>query len=289
MKKIYIANEVTLYDLFYTIWGWTFFVLVNSVQIFILPIILFLTFLFDKDRKIVIYTIKVFCQIFYFLNFVQKTTLEKNNLKAPKKGERRIYIANHASMFDTILMYLLPGPIASIMKESYAKIPVIGWLSAMAGNVILKEDNTASNVNVYMKVVEKLEKGVPIIIYPEGTKSKDSKIGKFYNGAFKIALETKSDIIPVAFDTWNVIRPGNLWIRDVKHNIKILDTLKYDDFKNMNFKELSKTIRIKLIEGLLEIRDKRRKNSKIYYRHDKKYINLDNDMREELLFLKSEN
>jgi 1-acyl-sn-glycerol-3-phosphate acyltransferase len=287
MKKIYIADEVTIFDLIYTIWGWAFFVIVNSIQIFVLPVIYVLTFLFDKDKKVVIYTIKVFCQIFYFLNFFQKTTVERNKLKSPKKGERRIYIVNHASMFDTILMYLLPGPIVSIMKEAYAKIPVIGWLSVMSGNLILMEDDTSSNVNVYMKMVEKLERGVPIIIFPEGTKSKDSKIGKFYNGAFKIALETKADIVPVAFDTWNVIRPNYFWIRDVKHNIRILDTVKYEDFKDLSYKEVAKNIRIKIIEGLLEVRDKRRGKTKAYYRRSQKYIDIDNEMREELLLLKS--
>ena len=257
-KELY--DKVTIPEVFYTIIGWSMFLIVNSIQLLIAPFVFLICLLFDRDKKILIYMLKFFFQIFYFLNFVQKVYLDKNGLKAPKKGERRIYVLNHASMFDVILMLLLPGPVKSIMKESYTRIPVIGWIAVLAGNIVLKDNNASGNkINVYMNVIEELERGSPVIIYPEGTKSKDSKIGKFYNGTFKIALDTKADIVPVVFDTWNVIRPGDFWIRDVHHSIKILDTIKYDEFKEMNYKEISKNVRFKLIEGLIDVRDARRK------------------------------
>lgn len=282
-----IEKKIKTKEVFYTILGWTMFILVNSVLIFIVPIIFLFSIIFDKDRKVFSYIIKFFFYIFSFLNFVQNVDIDYNNLKAPKKGERRIYVLNHASMFDSILMNLLPGAVKSIMKEAYAQIPVIGWIAVFAGNVVLKESpSTGEQFDVYMNVIEKLERGSPIVIFPEGTKSKDSKIGKFYHGTFKIALDTKADIIPVVFDTWNVIRPGGLWIRDINPTIRILDTVKYDDFKDRSYKEISKSIRIKLLDGLLKVRDQRRNNSKKYYRHNQKYIDLDNEMRIDLNKLK---
>jgi 1-acyl-sn-glycerol-3-phosphate acyltransferase len=277
--------DVRPVEVFFSILGWTMFILVNTLQIIIAPFVLLLTFLFDRERKTLAYLIKFFSNVFYFLNFVQRNHVDRNCLKAPKKGERRIYVLNHASMFDVILIYLLPGPIKSLMKESYTKIPIIGWIAVLAGNIVLKED-IDNRIGVYVTTVKRLENGSPVVIFPEGTKSKDSKIGKFYFGTFKIALETKSDLVPVVFDTWNVIRPGGLWIRDVDINIRILDTVKYDDFKDMEYKELSDIFRIKLMQGLLDIRDERRNKKKYYYRKAQKYIDLDNEMREELKTLK---
>lgn len=287
-KNQYIYDKVTLEEIFFSVWGWAMFIIVNSIQIFIAPIILLITFPFDRNRKVIAYLVKIFYQLFYFLNFVQKHFIDYNGIKVPKKGERRIYVLNHASMFDVILMYLLPGPVKSIMKSSYAKIPVIGWIPLLAGNIILEVDPKKENsVGVYLEVVNSLENGSPIVIFPEGSKSRNSKINKFYHGTFMIAKETKSDLIPVVFDTWNVIRPGGLWIRDVKTTIKLLDPVKYEDFKDMEYKDISHIFRIKLTEGLLEVRDHRRKTQKKYYRHAPKYIALDNEMREELKILKS--
>ncbi len=289
MNEIYV-EKITLKEVFYTILGWSTFILVNSILIFFVPVILLFSFIFDKNKIVFAYIIKIFFKIFSFLNFVQKVDIDYNNHKAPKKGERRIYVLNHASMFDSILMNLLPGAIKSIMKEAYARIPVIGWIAVFAGNIVLKEDpSTGNQLDVYMSIIEKLEKGSPIVIFPEGTKSKDSKIGKFYHGTFKIALDTKADLVPVAFDTWNVIRPGALWIRDINPTIRILNTIKYDDFKDKSYKEISKSIRIILIEELLKVRDQRRINSKKYYRNNQKYIDLDNEMQIELNKLKELN
>ncbi len=286
--EIIKKNKKTKNKIFYTFLGWSIFIFVNSILIFLTPIIILYSLIFDRDKKAFAYIIKLFTHIFCFLNFVQKTDIDYNHLKAPKKGERRIYVLNHASMFDVILMNLLPGSIKSVMKESYAKIPVIGWIATLAGNIILKDNQTSGEqFNLYMNIIDKLERGSPLIIFPEGTKSKNSKIGKFYHGTFKIALDTKADLIPVVFDTWNVIRPGALWIRDVNPTIKILDTIKYNEIKNKEYKEISKIVRIKLIKGLIEVRDKRRANSKKYYRHLDKYIKLDNEMKDELNLLKS--
>lgn len=282
MNKI-IEDKLTIKEVFNTIIGWSMFILVNSALIFLVPFIMLYSFIFDRNKKVFAYIIKLFFYIFSFLNFVQKLDIDFNNLKAPKKGERRIYVLNHASMFDSITMNLLPGPIKSIMKESYARIPVIGWIATSAGNIVLKDVQTSGDqMDIYMNIIETLEKGSPLVIFPEGTKSKNSKIGNFHHGSFKIALDTKADLVPVVFDTWNVIRPGGLWIRDTRIVIRILDTIKYNNFKDKNYKEISKIVKTKLIKGLLEARDQRRSNSKKYYRHIQKYIDLDNEMRKEL-------
>jgi 1-acyl-sn-glycerol-3-phosphate acyltransferase len=281
-----LKDKISIKEFFNSLVGWSMFIFVNTLQIIILPVVLIITLPFDKDKKIITYFVKIFCNLFYFLNFLQHNNIDYNNLKPPKKGERRIYAINHASMFDVILMFNLPGPIKSVMKESYTKIPVIGWIAMLLGNIILPEEDDGSNrMAVYMKTMEKLERGTPVAIFPEGTKSKDSKIGKFYHGTFKLALDTKSDIVPVVFDTWNVIRPDGLWIRDVNINIKILDTIKYDDIKDKSYREISRIIRIKLMEGLINLRNYRRNNNK-YYRNKQKYIDLDNEMLNELNALK---
>ncbi|MCG8570360.1 MAG: 1-acyl-sn-glycerol-3-phosphate acyltransferase [Spirochaetes bacterium] len=276
-----VPDKITFFHWFYTFWGYLMFVLVNIMQIIIAPFVFLITLPFDKNRKVIAYMIKFFCEIFYFLNFVQRNHFDFGDLKAPAKGERRIYVLNHCSIFDVIAMYALPGAIKSVMKESYLKIPLVGLVSLLAGNIIMKT-SPQDRIKAYYETVHKLENGSSLAIYPEGTKSKDSKIGKFQNGSFKIAKETKADIVPVIFDGWNVIRPLSFWIRDTHVHLKTLDPIPYEEYQDMKLSELSQYVRNKMITALLDIRDQRRKNEKSYYRLHPKYIELDNQMRQEI-------
>ena len=275
-----VHEKITFYHIFSSLICYSLFIIVNLILALLIPFVFMLTVFFDKDKKAFAYLVKIFSRIFCFINFIQKNDFDFSQLQAPAKGERRIYVINHASMFDTVIMFLLPGPIKSLMKESYSKIPVIGWIARLGGNIILRENTGAGGqMNLYMNIVEQLENGSPIVIFPEGTRSRDSRIGRFYPGTFKIALDTRADLVPVVFDTWNVIRPGGLLIRDTRVTARVLDKINYEDIKDLSYKDISDNIRVKMIRELLEIRDERRKSHPSYYRHNKKYQDIDNQMR----------
>ncbi|HPP04839.1 MAG TPA: lysophospholipid acyltransferase family protein [Spirochaetota bacterium] len=285
VKKEKLFNDKVLFKHYiFSIIGYTSFIFVNLILFILSPIILLISFIFfDRDRILFSYAIKFFYYVFYYLNIPQRHYFDFNGMKSPKKGQRRIYVINHASIFDVIFMSILPGAIKSIMKESYTKLPLIGWLSILSGNIILKEDfGTGEHFDFYERVKEKLERGVCLAIYPEGTRSKDGKIGKFYEGTFKLAFDTEANLVPVVFDSWNIIRPGAFWIRDVKTAGRILNEIRYEDIKDYSYKEVAKVIRTIMIEALLEIRDKRRENDKKYYRNDSQFLKIDLEMREEL-------
>lgn len=275
IKPIYIA---------YTFVGWFLFLLVNLIQfIFFMPVVLLVSLIFDKDKRSFTYLTKFFSNVFHFLYFFEHLQLDRNGMKAPKKGEKRIYVVNHASQYDVILMYLLPGPIKFIFKEKWARLPLVGWMAALAGNVILKEDSKAADSIVFFKkAIELMTKGYPFVIYPEGTRSRDSKIGPFFHGTFKLALDGEADIVPVIFDSWNNIRPGASWIRDVRPTIKILPAIKYEEFKHLNYVKLSHLVRAKMIEGLINVRNERRIKEKNYYRKIEKFEAVDKDMEKDL-------
>jgi 1-acyl-sn-glycerol-3-phosphate acyltransferase len=281
-------DRILIRHFFYSIYGWTLFVVINLIQfIFFMPVVWLISQIVDKNKKLFIYLTKIFSYLFFILFRVEKIRFEKNNLKAPKKSEKRIYVINHASQYDVILMYILPGPIKFIFKEKWAKLPLVGWMAAIGGNFILKEKTDAAESLVMFRKASKLmDLAYPFVIYPEGTRSRSGKIGAFFHGSFKLAHDSEADIVPVVFDTWNTIRPGALWIRDVKPAIRILDPIKYNEIKDLSFVRLSNLVRIRMIEGLIRLRDDRRVSEKNYYRKIPQFEQIDNEMREELANLK---
>ncbi|HQJ06774.1 MAG TPA: hypothetical protein PLI57_10410, partial [Spirochaetota bacterium] len=93
MKRKFSEDKILIRHIFFTILGWFLFITINIVQFFIaMPIVLIFTFIFDRNRIIFPYMTKFFSNMFFFLYFVEKINYQDNGLKAPKKGEKRIYV-----------------------------------------------------------------------------------------------------------------------------------------------------------------------------------------------------
>lgn len=281
-------DTITIGHIFFSIYGWFLFLFLFLTNFIILvPIFALLTlFTWDKHKKFFTYLSKFFARSFFFLFFVHTININKKAVKAPKKGEKRIYIINHSSQYDVILMYLLPGPIKTIIKDKWAKRPLIGWLQAFTGNIIIKERTAFTDpARMFENVLNKLNAGIPVVIFPEGTRTMSGKIQKFHKGTFRIALATGADIVPVVFDSWNCIRPGALWIRDVKPAIRILDPIKYESYKHLSPMQLSQVTKSIMINALLELRQDRKRLEKKYYRKLDKFNKIDEEMKDELIQL----
>lgn len=254
---------------------------------FILPSYIIATIFDRKEKKLMFYLTRTCIRIFFKLYITSDFTIDLNNIK--KASKPRVYILNHASPFDTFLMYKLPDIFKVFVKQSYVKIPFIGWTMKLTGNIISvkKPDEINYETNLLRLGTEYTKKGYALLVFPEGTKSKTGDIGRFKSGGFRIAYETKAEIVPVVLDTWNSIRPGgSWWIRDDKIWMKVLNPYQYEDYKNINFNDFAKILKIKMSEELLNIRDQRRKNEKKYYRKLEKYILQDKEALEKISELK---
>jgi len=194
----------------------------------------------------------------------------------PSTGAR-IYIFNHASMFDIILLFLLPENVKIMVKESYTEIPLLGTIIKKNEHVILKSGVETDEQNgTFDSAVKTLESGFPLVVFPEGTRSKDGNISRFKTGAFKIAYATQAEIIPVVIDSWNIVRPGDgLIFRDTKLYSKVMDSYKYEDYKNINVNDFTKELRKKMFIELRNLREIRVKKEKKYYRKTDFFIKLD--------------
>ncbi|MFT3981289.1 MAG: lysophospholipid acyltransferase family protein [Ferruginibacter sp.] len=114
-----------------------------------------------------------------------------------KEGENYIVTFNHNALLDVPLSApYVPGANKTIAKASFAKVPLFG-LFYKRGSVLVDRKSERSRIESYEKMKKVLSDGMHICIYPEGTRNRtDQPLKQFYEGAFKLAVETGKPIIP---------------------------------------------------------------------------------------------
>jgi 1-acyl-sn-glycerol-3-phosphate acyltransferase len=113
---------------------------------------------------------------------------------------RRPYIAvsNHESYADIFLISHLPWEMKWLSKEAIFRIPVMGWMMRMAGDIAVRRTDLRSRAQALAEVRDRLAKRVSVIILPEGTRSEGHDLLPFRDGAFRVAVETGVPILPMA-------------------------------------------------------------------------------------------
>jgi len=114
-----------------------------------------------------------------------------------QKGKSYIVACNHNSVLDiTLSSPFIPGANKTIAKNSFAKIPLFGLYYAK-GSILVNRKSEKSRKESYEKMKWVLKMGMHMCIYPEGTRNRtNAPLKPFYNGAFKLAHETQTEIIP---------------------------------------------------------------------------------------------
>lgn len=109
-----------------------------------------------------------------------------------------LYVANHQSMFDfPALLFCTKTPCGFVAKKETLKLPLIRTWMSLIDCVFIDRQNPREAMKALNQTVDKLNEGKSMTIFPEGTRSKDGKLGEFKSGAFKIAQKTGVPIIPV--------------------------------------------------------------------------------------------
>ena len=119
-----------------------------------------------------------------------------------------LYIANHASIFDVILVYpLLPGLTGFLAKKELEKVPSLNlWLKRVHG-LFLDRKDPQQGMKTILTAIEQVKNGISVFIFPEGTRTRDGKLGEFKAGSFKVASRSKCPIIPIAIEnTADIVR-----------------------------------------------------------------------------------
>ena len=135
----------------------------------------------------------------------------------------RIYMTNHQSFFDIFaLLACLPVNFKFILKQELMNLPIFGPATRRAGYIGIERDNPRKAVKSMNQAAERIKNGASVLIFPEGTRSPDGRLGQFKKGGFSLAVKSGCDIVPVAISGSHRIAPkGSLRIKKGSFSLSI--------------------------------------------------------------------
>lgn len=111
----------------------------------------------------------------------------------------RVYAVTHASALDIPILYVyLPFQFRIIFKSELLSYPFIGWHLKRSGQVCINQQNPSLSIGSIKSALRSLRGGTPLVIFPEGGRTRDGQIQPFLPGAFFLAIKAQADIVPIA-------------------------------------------------------------------------------------------
>lgn len=126
-----------------------------------------------------------------------------------------VFMSNHVSHADSpALAAVIPHPLHWVFKKELSKIPVFGWVLLACGQIMVDRSDPEKSKAALREALSGLSGNNSVMIYPEGTRSRDGNLQPLKKGGFRMALEAGLPIVPVRVSgTREVVAAGTLRIR----------------------------------------------------------------------------
>lgn len=139
------------------------------------------------------------------------------------RNQPLILVSNHQGAADIpILLAYIPIRFRFAIKKELFRIPFFGWYLRKAGYFSIDREVILSAYKTLETIIEILKAGESVLIFPEGTRSRDGSLGKFKRGSLMAALKAEVPIIPIAISgTYNIMPRGTYLInpKEVKLSV----------------------------------------------------------------------
>ncbi len=170
----------------------------------------------------------------------------------PPRDPRRPYlvVANHESYADIFLLSKLPWEMKWLSKDTMFRIPCMGWMMRMAGDIRITRGNRDSAIQALAQCRDRLQKRVSVMIFPEGTRSRDGAMLPFKDGAFRLAIELGVPVLPIAVaGTRGAMAKGTFRFRKARALASILEPVETTGLTRRDVARLREDVRRRIDAG----------------------------------------
>ncbi len=196
------------------------FVAVSCVVMFIGALFVFLvTAPFDPKRHVLHLYSCFWGQLYFYVTPIWKLRIEGRE-RIPWRGAA-VLISNHQSLGDILVLFGLYRPFKWVSKKSIFKVPFVGWNMRLNKYIPLVRGDRGSIRKMMNECRSWLDRGVPVLMFPEGTRSPDGNVLPFKDGAFRLAVEADCPVIPIALNGTAATLPKNGYMIRKKANCRV--------------------------------------------------------------------
>jgi 1-acyl-sn-glycerol-3-phosphate acyltransferase len=205
-------------------WIWTVTVLTVLFGFFYVAIVFVCTAPFDPGRYAAGRAFRQLAVFVTTLNPYWRFRTEGVRIRDPRHPY--VAVSNHESYADVFLISCLPWEMKWMAKTAIFKIPVMGWMMRMAGDIPVVRGDRDSGARALAACRDRLAKRVSVMIFPEGTRSPTEEMLPFKDGAFRLAIETGTPILPIAVaGTRGAMAKGSFAFRPARARCRVLEPI----------------------------------------------------------------
>ena len=197
------------FSILYLIWVAIWFI---SGMLVTMPFIVIPVMISDRLGTVSFFFIRVWAIIFSIFTFIHFRAHGRAHID---RKVSYIFTSNHTSFLDAPAIPLaVPGQLRALGKKELSKIPVFGFITGRVA-VWVDRSSEESRKKSIERLIKILNKGISIFMAPEGTRNeKNDTLLPFFNGPFRLAIETGTPIIPMIIHNAKRLMPrGTLMLK----------------------------------------------------------------------------
>ncbi|MEO6527692.1 MAG: 1-acylglycerol-3-phosphate O-acyltransferase [Gemmatimonadaceae bacterium] len=134
-----------------------------------------------------------------------------------------VVVSNHESYADVFIVSHFPWEMKWMAKHTIFQLPIMGWMMRMANDVPVRRGERESALAALAECRDRLARRVSVMIFAEGTRSRTDELLPFKDGAFQLAIETQTPILPIAIaGTRDCMAKGSFAFRPAHARARVL-------------------------------------------------------------------
>ena len=204
---------------------WAFAIATMPILMAVALVLFLVTLPFDR-RRLVLHLFSCAWGSFYVvMNPLWRMRIEGRE-KLPWRGPA-VLVANHLSLADILVLYALFRPFKWVAKAELFRVPIVGWNMWINDYVPIRRGERESIREMMDHCRAHLARGSPVLLFPEGTRSRDGRLQLFKDGAFRLAVEAGCPVIPIAITgTFDSLPKTGVVLRNsMRAHVRVLDPI----------------------------------------------------------------
>ena len=201
------------------------------------------------------YTLRIMGRLFTYVNPFWEVHLEGPFPEDPRHPY--VVVGNHFSQADPPIIARVPWEMKWVAKKELFDLPFAGWLLRLSGDISVDRGSKKSRAQVLTTASDYLAKKCSVMFFPEGTRSRDGRVHRFSDGAFRLAIEGGGPVLPIAIDgTHEALPKHSIWFDPNPEpiRVRVLDPVETDGYTPDQARALQRHVRARIVRQIADWR-----------------------------------